>query len=230
MAASTGTKTQPRRPRSPRSPPRSAPSHRSPRDQPSATPGKSVPPAATRGRGTPGMLALGDGTWRPRRTRSGPNAERGCRRPPALQGEPRTAGRSAKLPRLRSDVDDLEQDVVRRAEHDLVVGLPLALGELRAMARRSEERGHVLPLQEGRDRVDVLLLLGAHAEVIHAQLIVVRRPLSGRRGEPERPLALDAHAEHVLVLVPALPAEEREELLVEGAIRRLDVDLEMVPR
>ena len=56
---------------------------------------------------------------------------------------------------------------------------------------------------------------------------LVGLPLAGRGGEPERALALDAHPEQVHVLVPLRPAEEREELLVEGAIRRLDVQADL---
>src|SRR5262249_51548273 len=124
----------------------------------------------------------------------------------------------------------LEEDVVWGREHDLVVRLPLTLGKFRAVAWGLEERRHVAPFQEGRGSVDVLLLLGADGDVIDSELIVVGLPLAGRRREPERAFALDAHAEHLLVLVPLLPAQEREEVLVERAIRGLDVELEMVPR
>src|SRR5215470_346559 len=100
---------------------------------------------------------------------------------------------------LWTDVDHLEEDVVRRGEHDLVVGLSLSFGEFRAVAWSVEERRHAAPLQEGRGGVNVLLLIGADGDVIHSELIVVGLMLAGRRREPERDLSLDTHAQHLVV-------------------------------
>src|SRR5262249_25556350 len=106
----------------------------------------------------------------------------------------------------------------------------LAFGEFRAVAWGVEERRHAASLQEGRGGVDVLLLFGADGDVIHAELIVVGLPFARRRREPERALPFDAHAEHLVVLVPLLPAQGLEEVPVECSIGVLDVELEMIPR
>ena len=55
----------------------------------------------------------------------------------------------------RPDINDLEQDTVRRLEHHLVVGALRVAGKLRAMARGFKERRHAPCRQESDGLVHI---------------------------------------------------------------------------
>src|SRR4051812_42898459 len=105
-------------------------------------------------------------------------------------------------------VDILEEEAIRRLEHDLVVSLGLALGEVGPVTRCLEEHRNAVLGQFLRGGVDISLAFGCDRNVVHPRtVVVVDHP--GRAGhKPETDAVLLNHPDALITRPDRVPAQK----------------------